>query len=369
VNPSRAIRRLRPFLRRHPRLKRALREADRVVHRAKHSVAGLVPGVIRPCPRHLTVAVTAACNLRCLGCRYGRDYMVGEQLALETVLRVLDDAKDAGVSQVRFYGGEPLLHPGITDMVRHATGIGLDAYVNTNGLLLRQKIDALVDAGMRWFTMGFYGVGGHYDRYTQRPGRYARLEENLAYVCERYADVVERQLNWLLMRSSGTVEAVNEAWGFAERFGMAFQVNLVSYSLPFFHDGPNGEMPFSAADREKVEAVGKVLLALKDRSPERFPQSRTMIRAIPDLLMSGPAARIPCDAYETLWVGADGTVRICDAAFELGNVNQRRLRDIVGGAEHRRACREAFRLNCPNCFCKMDSRISRHGPSLRKYRG
>jgi cyclic pyranopterin phosphate synthase len=254
-------------------------------------------------------------------------------------------------------------------MVEHATKLGLDAYVNTNGHLLKSKIDELFAAGMRWATVGFYGMGPKYDRYTQRPGGFAQLEKSLGYVRDRYGDKVELQLNWLLMRPSCTLEALTEAWRFADRFNMALQVNLLSYSLDFFTNGPNGELRFTAEDRETLQEVGAALLQLKDRYPHRFPQSRPMIRAIPDLLMNGPESRIPCDAYDSLWVGADGTVQLCDTAFKLGNAKEQRLRDILFGDAHRRACRDAFLLKCVNCHCKMDTRILKHPESMSKYAG
>lgn len=293
--------------------------------------------------------------------------MIGEQLPLRTVQEILDDVREAGVNRVRFYGGEPTLHPDLTKMVEHATSLGLDAYVNTNGHLLKHKIDELYAAGMRWATVGFYGVGLKYDQYTQRSGRFARLERNLGYVRDRYGDGVELQLNWLLMRPSCTLEALAEAWEFAKRFNMVMQVNLLSYSLEFFTNGPNNELQFTTEDRAIVDEVGTTLLRLKDNYPDRFPQSRPMIRAIPDMLMEGPKSRIPCDAYDSLWVGADGTVQICDTAFKLGNAKDQRLRDILFGDAHREACRNAFLLNCVNCHCKMDSRILKHAASMKKY--
>ena len=38
--------------------------------------------------------------------------------------------------------------------------------------------------------------------------------------------------------------------------------------------------------------------------------------------------QVPCDAHKLIWVGADGTAQLCYAAFKLGNLHQRRLRDI-----------------------------------------
>jgi len=131
MNRSHAIRSLRPLLRGHPRLTSALRGADQAFSRWHHSLAQRVPALIRPQPRQLTVAITASCNLRCVGCRYGRDFMVGERLELDTVRALLDDARAAGINKVRFYGGEPLLHPALADMVRHARSLDMEPYLTT----------------------------------------------------------------------------------------------------------------------------------------------------------------------------------------------------------------------------------------------
>jgi hypothetical protein len=41
----------------------------------------------------MTIAVTAFCNLRCAGCRYGRSFMPGAQLPLRLVQDALIDAR------------------------------------------------------------------------------------------------------------------------------------------------------------------------------------------------------------------------------------------------------------------------------------
>jgi cyclic pyranopterin phosphate synthase len=99
----------------------------------RHTVASVVPEVIQPQPKMLSIAVTAACNAGCLGCRYGRDFMVGAQLPLSKVIEILDDAALSGIPSVRLYGGEPLLHPDVPEMVRHAVKQGIQPWLNTNG--------------------------------------------------------------------------------------------------------------------------------------------------------------------------------------------------------------------------------------------
>ena len=91
------------------------------------------------------------------------------------------------------------------------------------------------------------------------------------------------------------------------------------------------------------------------------------LRSIPDWLSLGPKMHVPCDAYDLIWVGADGTVQLCDTYFRLGNLHQQRLRQILFGAEHRQACRDAFHLQCPNCSCKANARILKDRVSLQRY--
>jgi len=53
----------------------------------------------------------------------------------------------------------------------------------------------------------------------------------------------------------------------------------------------------------------------------------------------------------------------------MRNLHEQRLSELLYNAAHRRASRDAFILNCPNCHCGRDSRIQKHAPSRRRYDG
>lgn len=369
---TRLIEATRSFLRvvakKHPGTRPLLKSAELQLGLARHTLAQIVPQVIQPRTRKMTVAVTAYCNLRCIGCRYGRDFMPGAQLSLAMVQQLLDDAKAAGVETVRLYGGEPLLHPALHAMVRHAVDLGLATYVTTNGMLLKQKIKQLYEAGLRNITIGFYGTAMDYDLYVQRDDRYRRLEESVAAVRDRYGSSVSMQLNYLLMRPSCNLEALHNAWSFAEKYGLEFTTDLIHYSLPYFSEGPNHELQFRAEDRPAILNWVAELARLRTVHPERVKESILSIYSIPDWLLKGPEMRLPCDAHKLIWVGADGTVQLCYAAFKLGNLYENRLRDMLFGDEHRQAARDAFTLNCPRCHCEREARVLKHAQSRRRYR-
>jgi cyclic pyranopterin phosphate synthase len=252
-------------------------------------------------------------------------------------------------------------------MVRAGTDLGLDMYVTTNGSLLDKRIDELWQSGLRWLTIGFYGDGDDFAQYTQRPGLVGRVADNLARVRARYGKELSIQLNFVVVKPLATFETLDLAWDLVQKHDLVMHFDLYGYSIPFFTSGPNDELAFTHSDEPNLRAFVDRVLELRRSAPERFPHSEPFLRSIPDWVMKKADMRIPCDAYRFLWVGPDGSVQLCDTSFPLGNVKERRLRDIVFGKEHRCAARDAFLLKCPNCTCQVEDRIRKHGPSWRRY--
>jgi len=351
-----------------PITKPALRAGYAASERMRSSLASQWPSLIGARTEKITIAITAHCNLRCQGCKYGRDFMPGAQLPMETVRALLEDAAAAKVPAVRLYGGEPLLHPDVVEMVRLSNELGVGCYMTTNALILDRKIEALHAAGLRKVTIGYYGQDGAFDDYVQRPGRFDRLVESLANTRAMFGpDRLDIQFNFLLSRRSATIEAVDEMIAFADLFQASVHVDVVHYSLPYFQEGPERELQFRPEDRPAVDRVIDHLLGIKRTRPELLTESAPAIASFADWALKQEAMRIPCDARKLLWVGADGSVMLCYVTFPLGNLHEKRLREILYTRPHHDAARAAFQLECPNCHCEAASRVEKHAPSLRLY--
>ena len=346
----------------------ALKQGYRASERLLTSLGSTWPGFIRARTEKITIAITAHCNLRCRGCRYGRDFMPGAQLPYHIVEQLLEDAAAAKVPAVRLYGGEPLLHPDVVRMVETSNRLGVGCYMTTNALILDRKIADLHAAGLRKVTIGYYGEGGAFDDYVQRPGRFDRLVESLTATRAMFGpDQLDIQLNFLLSRKSASIAAVEAVRAFAERFDARIHVDVVHYSLPYFQEGEDRELQFRAEDRPAVDRVIDHLLTLKAKTPQLLTESAPALAAFADWAMLQEGMRVPCDARKLLWVGADGSVMLCYVAFPLGNLHEKRLSEILYAPAHHQAARDAFALACPNCHCEAASRIEKHGPSYRKY--
>ena len=367
---SKLHRLLKPVYAERPVVQHLLRKMDGAVDLVKQTTVSKFPDLARPDPRRIYVTLTALCNLRCKGCLYGvNEFMPGQQLPWPLVRDLLDDARTLGIRNVRLYGGEPLLYKDLPRVVRYATELGLHTWMTTNGVLLREKFDALFDAGLRHFEFGFYGTGSDYNKYVRRVERFRRVEDGISYVRHRYGKDVTITMGWLLMRPTCSLDALRETWAFANRYQTPIYVNLFHYSLPYFTEGEDNELQFGPDDRPIIEQVVAELLRLQQDSPHMFRNSRIGLKSIPDWLMRGAQMRVPCTERELIWVGADGTVQMCYVTFKLGNLHDKRLTDLLFTPEHSRAARDCVALNCPNCHCSYDRRTTTHLSTRRLYSG
>ena len=112
--------------------------------------------------RDLRISVMDRCNFRCPYCmpedKYHKDFQFldsSERLSFNEILRVARIFAGLGVDKLRITGGEPLLRPGLADLIGDLSRIdGIrDIALTTNGILLAQHAAALKAAGLDRVTV------------------------------------------------------------------------------------------------------------------------------------------------------------------------------------------------------------------------
>ncbi len=104
---------------------------------------------------YLRLSVSEQCNLNCVycrrsepkGCRAGKEKKF---LTIKECVTIAEAAVNLGMTRIRLTGGEPLVHPNITDIVSRLSRMeGLkDLSLSTNGILLENMAFKLADAGL-----------------------------------------------------------------------------------------------------------------------------------------------------------------------------------------------------------------------------
>lgn len=112
--------------------------------------------------KDLRISVMDRCNFRCPYCmpenQYHRDFQflhADERLSFAEISRIARLFVERGVTKLRLTGGEPLLRPGLVDLIGELSLIeGVeDLALTTNGILLAQHAAALKGAGLDRVTV------------------------------------------------------------------------------------------------------------------------------------------------------------------------------------------------------------------------
>ncbi|MBV9198766.1 MAG: radical SAM protein [Alphaproteobacteria bacterium] len=97
-------------------------------------------------------AITSVCNARCKFCNFAIDQLPRHKqhsVTLAEAKLALDILARNNVRYLHLTGGEPLVHPELDAIVRHAHGLSMSTVLVTNGWFLTEKrVDGFVSAGL-----------------------------------------------------------------------------------------------------------------------------------------------------------------------------------------------------------------------------
>ncbi len=94
-------------------------------------------------PFVMSHAINSKCNMSCKFCEYWK--ASGDEMSIEEIFSMLDDAKSFGIMYYNAWTVEPLLRKDLPDILKHAHEIGMITSLITNGKLLEKRVDELKD--------------------------------------------------------------------------------------------------------------------------------------------------------------------------------------------------------------------------------
>lgn len=352
---------LAPAVARWPATLRHLREGP-----AGRALEGRAPDageVAATEPTILNIAITTRCNLGCVACARAFRPVAPVDMPAATFARILEQLPHA--ARVSLVGlGEPLLHPGVVDLVRHAAGEGRQISLVTNGLRLSPDLGrALLEAGLSGLTVSIDAVSPEAVART-RPGTDLPvvLANVKAFVEERRRAGREREMG-VAVFSALAADTVGELAGIVDAVAplgvdamMLTDLNFVENAPRSLHRGPLTPEALAGLDRTLRGALARGLPILSVHALEELGLRE---RFREHLLLRGAelAARSPRHAHcrspwQTLPVGPDGEATICDCqpGTTVGNVLREPLSAIWNG-ERLRAFRRRMVSDDPPPAC------------------
>jgi MoaA/NifB/PqqE/SkfB family radical SAM enzyme len=96
-------------------------------------------------PWTILIDPTSACNLNCIGCWAGK-YKKSDSLEVDTINRIISEAKEMGIYFIVLSGGEPTVYPHLFEIFRKNPDVGFMMY--TNGTLIDDEMaDKMLEVG------------------------------------------------------------------------------------------------------------------------------------------------------------------------------------------------------------------------------
>ena len=120
-------------------------------------------------PMVLMLEPLHACNLTCTGCGRIREYesTIKQKLSIEECLAAVDEC---GAPVVSICGGEPMIYPGIGELVAKILERKKVVYLCTNGMFIRKKLDEFKPSSTFFFNVHLDGMQKTHDIAVEREG-------------------------------------------------------------------------------------------------------------------------------------------------------------------------------------------------------
>ncbi|MFH1469532.1 MAG: radical SAM protein [Pseudomonadota bacterium] len=298
----------------------------------------------RPTPIAMAWLITGRCNLRCAYCMWTQ-LREGPELDTAQVLDMLEQQHRAGVTLVSFTGGEPLLRADIGVILRHAKRLGMVTKLNTNGLLVSERLADLRSLDL--LQVSFDGPPAVHDTLRGEGSGAAARD---ALLLARDVGIPIQAITCL---SRGNVARLGEVLDQALADDIALTFQLLDLATVAGDDRVRAE-----ADREAlIVALKRLQTWRRDASDPRsraIASSPGSLRALLQRVQH-PSERCSCAPISATML-PDGQLIVC------GNARTREPIDAVG-----LGFAEAFsRLQvpeCEGCVCVGRLRVTRamHG--------
>ena len=139
---------------------------------------------------YVRISVTDRCNLRCVYCmpEEGVESISHDRiLRFQEIIRICRILASKGIRKVKLTGGEPLVRRGIVDLIADLKKIpGIEnVTITTNGVLLEEMYDDLVEAGIDAITVSLDSLDPEVFQKITRRDEAERVKRGIAMAAEK----------------------------------------------------------------------------------------------------------------------------------------------------------------------------------------
>src|SRR2546429_6119388 len=273
----------------------------------------------------LRISVTDRCNFRCIYCMpaEGLKWLKpDDSLRYEEIVRLARIVVErCGGRTSRTTGGEPLVRVKLEELIGMINAIDptLDITMTTNGVLLREKAQALKDAGLKRINISLDTL--HMDRFQEmaRSDAFVRVMDGIT--AAREAGLWPIKLNMVVMKGHNDDEVVDFA---RLAHGEGYEVRFIEF-MPLDGDNiwTNEQVVPSRRIQEQIEDLFP-LEAVDDTRPGPATRYTFADGAAGGVGFISSVSQAFCTTCNRVRLTAEGGLRTC-----LFSLHETPLRDLM----------------------------------------
>ncbi len=259
---------------------------------------------------YLRISITDRCNLNCIYCNpeaKARKLDHREILRYEELLRIIRIGVSLGITKVRITGGEPLVRKGCGDFLKQISLIeGIeDLALTTNGVLLKDHIDRILDAGIRRLNVSLDTLDRN--KYARITGSDKFDQVWSGILAAHQKGIRPIKINMVVLGGVNEDELVDFA-----KFSLdfPFHVRFIEY-MPIGRPMDSNASPILLpAIKSRIETIGDLIPV--EKGPHDGPAARFRFRrAKGEIGFISPVSRHFCASCNRLRLTADGHILSC----------------------------------------------------------
>jgi MoaA/NifB/PqqE/SkfB family radical SAM enzyme len=305
-------------------------------------------------PLFVTWITTFDCNAFCGFCAthmLHRKYP--QKLSLERSLELADEIAKSGTWMVGFTGGEVFLDSDLKKIVQRLKSHGLTVYIVTNGLLLKENAQWIIDSGVNFVTVSLDSdLSAEHDDIRKVEGLFNSAKEGMDEIRRlRVKSKPIVNISTVLMKQN--LDRISQIVENLNKFADDVRIQPLTYGLPNSPHAREEERmnPFRFQSEEEREIRNKL-------TPQKWSKKfkGTYYEKFGDFWFNPNklSKDVPCWApFLRMVIYPDGNVLHCmanDDFGSVGNVREHSLMD-VWNSQIIRQHRQVIGNNKNGCTC------------------
>lgn len=304
--------------------------------------------------KKLNMLVTKYCNIRCQMCDYVERSKDEKEITLDMLKRIFSEAREMGLEQVEFSGGEPMARKDIYELLSYVRDLGVkQTIMMTNGTLIGEKeAKKLVASGLKRCVISLEGKETLNDSIRGK-GVFNKVLQAVKYLKAAQIESVRIGITITRKNYKDIYDLVSFLFEEVGVDSISFNPFSEGFMLEEHLNKSKDDFAINTEEMiEELEGELKRLLSTARVKGWDIP-SEEYLSKIPDYFRKKKMTpKVGCIAPITsCCITNEGDVFTCwGESVYIGNMRNSTLKEITSSMKYQKLCREAINRECRGCL-------------------